>query len=158
MAMKRAEWAALAVWVAGAAALALGAGAQAATREASANYKATMKQVNADYSAARAKCRTLSGHAKSVCIAEAKAALRKADAEALATYRDTDRARMEARKASVIADYTVDKAKCGDRTGEARKACLAEARERQSAAVKQGVQTGGGRATHAAGAPAVKTP
>jgi len=134
--MTRAAWRA----VVGAAALAICTLAQGSTPEARATYKATMKQANGDYNAARAHCRTLAGNERSVCIAEAKGKLRKAEADAAATLKDTERARSDARKTTAKADYQVDKARCGDRSGDARKDCLKEARTRQSAAITEAVK------------------
>lgn len=135
--MRPAGWAV----VTGAIALAIGAGAYGATPQARADYKATMKQATADYNAARAHCRTLSGHPRSVCIAEAKATLKKAEANAEAVYRDSARARLDAELNGARADYSVDKAKCGDRSGAARKSCIAEARARQSETITRAVKT-----------------
>ena len=135
--MRAAGWAV----VTGAVALAIGAGAHGATPEARADYKATMKQATADYNAARSHCRTLSGHPRSVCIAEAKATLRKAEANAEAAYRDSARARLDAELNGARADYSVDKAKCGDRSGAARKSCIAAARARQSETITRAVKT-----------------
>jgi len=134
--MTRAAWRG----VVGAAALALCTLAQGAAPEARATYKATMKQANADYTAARAHCRTLKGHERSVCIAEAKGTLRKAEGDATAALNDTERARSDARVTAAKADYLVDKAKCGDRSGDARKACIKEARARQAEATAEAVK------------------
>jgi hyperosmotically inducible periplasmic protein len=134
--MRRARWTALVGMVA---LLALCAGAQAATPQARAAFRATMKQANADYAAARMHCRTQPGHARTVCIAEAKATLRKAEADAQSTLRATERARADARVTGAKADYQVDKAKCGDRSGEERRTCLREARGRQSQAMSGAV-------------------
>jgi len=134
--MTRAAWRA----IVGAAALAICTLAQGAAPEARATYKATMKRANADYSAAREHCRALTGHERSVCIAEAKGTLRKAEADASARLNDTDRSRSDARKTAAKADYQVDKAKCGDRAGAARKSCITEARRRQSSAMAEAVK------------------
>ena len=125
--MRRAGWRAL--W--GMLALAICVSAHGATPEARAAFKATMKQANADYTAARAHCRAQSGHERSVCIAEAKASLRKAEADAQASLRDSERARSDARVAGAKADYQVDRAKCANRIGDERRACLRDARARQ---------------------------
>jgi hypothetical protein len=148
--------------IAGALALAACTLAHGETPEARAAYKATMKTANADYNAARAHCRTLSRNPRTVCIAEAKAALRKAEADAAATLHDTERARADARVTGAKADYQVDKAKCGDRKGDERKACIKEARARQSEAMSESVkQERAPTAAAAAKAPAIphtKTP
>ncbi|HSV21256.1 MAG TPA: hypothetical protein VLR71_22795 [Casimicrobiaceae bacterium] len=135
--MRRARWTAICTTMV---MLAVCAGAQGATPQARAAYKASMKQANADYTAARAQCRTQSGHPRTVCIAEAKATLRKAEAEAQSTLRATERARADARLTGAKADYQVDKAKCSDRSGEERRTCLKEARARQSESMSGAVK------------------
>ena len=156
--MGKAAWRGLA----GVFALAACTASHGAAPEARAEYKATMKQANADYSAARAHCRTLSGNPRSVCIAEAKGGLRKAEADAAARLSDTERARADARRTAAKADYLVDKAKCGDRSGDARKACIKDARARQSDAMADATKSERApTAAAAAKAPAIprtKTP
>src|SRR5438105_9749022 len=61
-----------------------------------ADYRAALKQGAATYNAARDHCRSLGGHEKRVCIAEAKAALSRANAHAEAVYRNTPHARLDA--------------------------------------------------------------
>ena len=118
--------------IAAALALAISTLANGATPEARGAYKTTMKKATAEYNAARAHCRTLAGTPRSVCIAEAKGTLRKAEADAAARLKDTERARADARRTGAKADYLVEKAKCADRSGDARKTCIREARARQS--------------------------
>ena len=107
--------------------------AVAASSEA--EYRAALRSGAAHYNAARAHCRTLAGQEKRVCIAEAKADLARADAEAGAAYRNTQHARVDAQVAIARADYNVAKAKCNEKSGGARKACIAEARAHRSDAV-----------------------
>ena len=66
-------------------ALAVPGFALGATMSAS-EYGAAKDRAAADYKAAKAKCNGLSGNAKDVCVAESKAAEKKAKAEAEAQY------------------------------------------------------------------------
>ena len=63
---------------------------------------------------------SLSGNPKDVCVAEAKAAEKKTIAEAEAQYKNTDKARADAKIAAAEADYDVAKAKCGARPATTR--------------------------------------
>ena len=80
------------------------------------------------YKAAKARCDGLSGNPKDVCIAEAKAAEKKAKADAEAAYKNTDAARRNARIAAAEADYDVAHAKCGAKTGNDKDVCNKEAK------------------------------
>ena len=148
-------------WTAAAGAIALAVAtvdAVAATADGRATFKAAQKQATADYNAARAHCRTLSGHPRSVCIAEAKSNLKKAEADAEAAYRDTAHARLDAHIASAHADYAVAKAKCNAQSGDARKACIKEARARQSEAITRAIQADRAPTAEARAPAATKSP
>jgi hypothetical protein len=107
----------------------------AATPQERAAYRAALKKAAADYNAAVAICRTVSGDARTICIVEAKADLRRAEAEAQARYRDTPRARLDASIAEANADYAVARAKCGTKSGPDRRACIRTARALQQDAI-----------------------
>ena len=94
----------------------------------SSDYSATKNRASADYKAAKAQCESLSGNPKDVCIAEAKATEKKAKADAEAQYKNTDKARRDARIDAAEADYSVAKAKCGARTGNDKDVCMKEAK------------------------------
>src|SRR4051812_9128229 len=66
-----------------------------AKRQASADYKATVKKADADYKAAAAHCKSMTGNEKDVCQKEAKAEQKKAKADAQAR-RDGKKATAEA--------------------------------------------------------------
>lgn len=82
----------------------------------------------ADYKAAIARCATLSGNPKDVCKAEAKAAEVRAQSEAEATFRNTDKARRDAQAGIAAADYAVAKTKCDALAGNAKVVCVKEAK------------------------------
>jgi hypothetical protein len=108
--------------------LALGAAMSAS------EYSATKDRASADYKAAKAQCDRLTGNQKDVCIAEAKASEKKAVAQAEAQYKDSDKARRDARIAAADADYAVAKAKCDALKGNDKDVCVKEAKATQTAA------------------------
>lgn len=91
-------------------------------------YSAAKDRASADYKAAKARCDGMSGNPKDVCVAEAKAAEKKAKADAEANYKNTDKARRDARISAAEADYDVAKAKCGAKTGNDKDVCIKEAK------------------------------
>jgi len=100
----------------------------------SADYSAAKSKASADYKAAKAQCDTLKDNPKDVCIAEAKAAEKKAKAEAEAQYKNTDKARRDARIDAAEADYKVAKAKCGAMKGNDKDVCIKEAKATETKA------------------------
>jgi len=94
----------------------------------SSDYSAAKNRAAADYKAAKARCDALSGNPKDVCVAEAKAAEKKSKADAAAQYKNTDKARRDAKIDTAEADYDVAKAKCGARTGNDKDVCIKEAK------------------------------
>jgi len=103
-------------------------------------YRAALDRASSDYNRKRAGCRSLKGNERTVCVAEAKAESTKAQAAAEAAFRNTPRARMDARVTSANADYAVAKARCNDRSGSERRACLKTAKDRQSQAITAAMQ------------------
>lgn len=102
--------------------------AVAKTNEAKSAYQATRDAASADYKIARPKCNSLKGNPKKICIEEAKAVETRAKAQAEATYRNTLKARIKARKAIAAADYVVAKARCESQVGNARNVCIKQAK------------------------------
>lgn len=118
-----------------AAMLVLAGQAAAATTDAKAAYNKAKDTAAADYKAARAKCDPLSGNAKDVCVAEAKAARTHTVAEAEAQYKNTPRAQANARKDIAEADYAIAKAKCDSAAGNEKDVCIKQAKAAKVAAV-----------------------
>ena len=100
----------------------------------SSEYSAAKDNANAAYKSARAQCDSLSGNLKDVCIAQAKANLKKAKAEAEAQYKNTDKARRDAKVEAAEADYDVAKAKCDAKTGNDKDVCIKEAKAAETKA------------------------
>jgi hypothetical protein len=106
----------------------------AATTDAKETYNATVTKAAADFKVARAHCDTITGNAKDVCVAEAKAAQVHTEANASATYKATPAARTAARNDIADADFDVSKAKCGALNGNPKDVCLKEAKAAMIAA------------------------
>ena len=94
----------------------------------SSEYSAAKDNANAAYKQARTQCDSMSGNPKNVCIAEAKANLKKATADAEARYKNTDKARRDAKIDAAEADYDVAKTKCEAKTGNDKDVCIKEAK------------------------------
>lgn len=109
--------------------LALGAAMSAS------DYSAAKDRASADYKAAKAQCdRMASGNPKDVCVAEAKATEKKSKADAEAQYKNTDKARRDAKIAFAEADYAVAKAKCDALKGNDKDVCIKEAKAAETRA------------------------
>ena len=94
----------------------------------SSEYSKMKDNANAAYKSAVAQCDALSGNPKDVCVAQAKANLKKAKADAEAQYKNTDKARRDAKIEAAEADYDVAKAKCDAKTGNDKDVCIKEAK------------------------------
>lgn len=81
-----------------------------------AKLKAREETIEGDYKVAIEKCDSLSGDAKDVCRAEAKATYAK------------EEAMLEAHEKSMAADYKVAKERCSTLSRTARRSCLQEAK------------------------------
>ena len=102
---------------------------------AEAAYKGTPKAhehavheaAEADYKVARERCDDRTGNDKDVCIKVAKAALVRAKADAKVTRVSND-ARIDAANDKREADYKVAAQKCDAMTGDAKSACVRDAK------------------------------
>ena len=91
-------------------------------------YKADKDKIEAQYKADKDQCKSMSGNAKDVCQAEAKGNEKVAKAQLEADYKNTDKARNDARVAKADADYDVAKEKCDDLSGNQKDVCVKEAK------------------------------
>ena len=108
--------------VVGVGALAFAIGANAAgDKTAYENAKASAKST---YEAASKQCDAMSGNAKDICVAEAKAARTKTEEDARATYEGTPKARAHAKEEIAEANYKVAKERCDDRKGNDKDVCV----------------------------------
>lgn len=97
-------------------------------------YKAAVKQAQADYKAARETCKSMKGNAEDVCVAEAKAAEKKAKAQAEADHKGDVKSHQQARIVAAEADYDVAKAKCDAKKGNEKDVCIKEAKAAETRA------------------------
>ena len=80
---------------------------------------------------------TMEKNAKDVCMAEAKGQEKVAKAELEAMYRPTEKNRREVAEAKADAQYEVAKERCDDQSGDAKDACVKQARAQHVAAKEQ---------------------
>ncbi|MDQ2735913.1 MAG: hypothetical protein M3Y55_13220 [Pseudomonadota bacterium] len=90
---------------------------------------AAHETAEADYKVAKERCDAKGGNEKDVCIKEAKAAMTKTEADAKAMRKTTD-AHMDASKDKMEANYKVAAEKCDSLAGDAKNACVANAKAR----------------------------
>jgi hypothetical protein len=103
--------------------------------DADAAYKDTPKarehavdeKADADYKVAKERCGERTGNDKDVCVKVARAALVRAKADAKATKKSAE-AHLEAAKDKREADYRVAAEKCDAMSGDAKSACVAQAK------------------------------
>ena len=114
--------------------LAFSLNAFAAEGLSSDGYKAGKDKIAADYKSASAPCKTMSGNAKDICMAEAKGKEKVAKAELEATYKPTAKHQYEVSIAKAEADYDVAKQKCDDQAGAAKSACVKDAKAAMASA------------------------
>ena len=93
-----------------------------------ASYTQAVKDADAQYKIDNGACTSLSGNAKDICVAEAKGKASVAKAQAEAAYKNTPKARENARIAHVQANYNVAIEKCDDLAGNRRDVCVKEAK------------------------------
>jgi hypothetical protein len=92
------------------------------------DYRAEKERIEAEEKADKAKCKSLSGNAKDVCIKEAKGKERVAKAELEAQRKGTPHAQYEVLVTKAKAQYEVAKEKCDDLKGTEKSACKKQAK------------------------------
>lgn len=110
-----------------AAALALGTAPALAAGDKK-TYETTKSLAKETYTGAVKACDPLDGNAKDVCIADAKAARVRSEAEAEAAYKGTPKAREDAARDIAEANYKAAKERCDDLKGNAEEVCEKEAK------------------------------
>jgi hypothetical protein len=91
-------------------------------------YKADKDRIEAQYKSDKDQCSSMKGNAEDVCKAEAKGKEKVAKAELEANYKNTAKARYDARVAHADANYDVAKEKCDDMSGNQKDVCVKEAK------------------------------
>lgn len=91
-------------------------------------YDTSVKAASEQYKTDKAACGSLSGNAKDICMKEASGKEKVAKANAEAMYKDTPKARENARVTAADATYAVAKEKCDDLSGNPKDVCVKEAK------------------------------
>jgi hypothetical protein len=102
--------------------------ALAATKGDKVAYDQAKSSAKASYDTDKKACDPMSGNAKDICVAEAKAKRVKTEANAEASYKNTPKAREHAIHEGAEADYKVAKERCDDKAGNAKDVCIKEAK------------------------------
>jgi hypothetical protein len=98
------------------------------------DFKNSMGSIETQYKSDKTNCKSLSGNANDICMAEAKGKEKVAKADLNARNKNTNEARYEALVAKAEADYSVAKEKCDDLAGNVKDVCLKEAKAAEIAA------------------------
>lgn len=98
------------------------------------DYKAGKDSITAEYDSGKKKCESLSGNAKDICMAKVKGKKNVEQADLDARYKDTDKARYEAAITRSKTEYDIAIQKCDDEAGDAKDACVKEAKAAEAAA------------------------
>ena len=93
-----------------------------------AEHKAAVKDADVAYTSAKANCKSLSGNAKDVCVAEAKVQKSYAIAKFDGEYKNTAKAMYDGRKDVAKAEYELAKTKCASKAGNDKDVCVKEAK------------------------------
>jgi hypothetical protein len=109
--------------------------AGAATPEAKSVYQQSMDSAAATYKVSRARCDSITGNPKDVCIAEARAARVHTEADAESLYKNTLDAYTKAREQIAGANYEVDRTRCDAQTGNDKDVCVKQAEATRVAAL-----------------------
>lgn len=108
--------------------------AQAATTT-QAEYKASQSRIDAEYKVSKEACSAKSGNAKDICIEEAKAHEKVAQAELTYTHTGTAKDRTKLLVTRAETAYEVAKEKCDDKAGNAEDVCVKEAKAQRTKAL-----------------------
>ena len=102
--------------------------AGAADKGDKATYEQAKASAKAAYDTDKHACDSMSGNAKDICVAEAKAKRVRVDENAEAAYKNTPKAREHATHEIAEADYNVAKERCDDKAGNEKDVCVKEAK------------------------------
>ena len=91
-------------------------------------YEQTKAGAKAAYDGDKKACDSLSGNAKDICVAEAKAKRTRVEENAEVSYHNTPKAREHAAHEIAEADYEVAKERCDDKAGNEKDICVKEAK------------------------------
>jgi hyperosmotically inducible protein len=100
-----------------------------------ATYRNATQKAAADYRDAIAKCDTMSGNGKDVCVAEAKLARTQTEAKAMSKYSNSPASREKARTSLAEAEFTLAKTRCDGKSGAEKDDCMNNAKSVHTAAL-----------------------
>ncbi|RYF02187.1 MAG: BON domain-containing protein [Oxalobacteraceae bacterium] len=100
-----------------------------------ATYRNATQKAAADYRDAIAKCDTMSGNGKDICVAEAKLARTQTEAKAMSKYSNSPASREKARTSLAEAEFTLAKTRCDGKSGAEKDECMNNAKSVHTAAL-----------------------
>ena len=123
-----------------------------------ATYRNLTQKAESEYRAAAAKCDARSGNDKDICMAEARLARTRTEADALSRYNNTAAGRARTRTNVADAEYDLAKARCDAKSGADKDSCmdnatsvhtaaLADAKADRTATTSSGASGGGSQAS-----------
>ena len=99
-----------------------------------ADYQSQKDTISKENKADKERCKSLSGNAKDICVAEAKGKEKVAKANLEAQYKPSIKNTYDASIAKADANYAIAKEKCDDLAGNPKDVCVKEAKAAQTAA------------------------
>lgn len=105
-----------------------------ADKHAPDSLKQAYKEAEEQYKQDRDNCNKMEGNEKDVCVAKARADRVRARAQAEVEIKGTSSSRRKALMDTTEAEYKVDRAKCDEMKGDAKKACVKKAKTDRAAA------------------------
>jgi hypothetical protein len=90
-------------------------------------YDMAVKNAETQFKTDKDACSSQSGNAKDICLAEANGKEKVAKADAEAAYKNTPKAREDARVARAEATHSVAKEKCDELSGNPKDVCVKQA-------------------------------
>jgi osmotically-inducible protein OsmY len=100
-----------------------------------ATYRNLTQKAETEYRAATAKCDAKSGNDKDICMAAARLARTRTEADALSRYNNTAAGRARAQTNVADAEYDLAKAKCDAKSGADKDSCMDNAKSVHTAAL-----------------------
>jgi len=100
-----------------------------------ATYRNVTQKAETEYRAAVTKCDAKSGNDKDVCMAEARLARTRTEADVLSKYNNTPTSRARARTNVADAEYALAKARCDEKSGADKDSCMDNAKSVHTAAL-----------------------
>jgi osmotically-inducible protein OsmY len=100
-----------------------------------ATYRNLTQKAESEYRVATAKCDAKSGNDKDICVAEARLARTRTEADALSRYNNTAASRARAHINVADAEYDLAKARCDAKSGADKDSCMDNAKSVHTAAL-----------------------